>query len=144
MDMFHYGLGHKLIPFLEAVKLPEAKAAVNKEWDKLKTPTCSGRKEREARPKGEERRKDNSLFEPPGSLSSEDRRTCKHPSTMQGVKCSGETVKEECGYRAVVALQGASMPQTAAGKFLDTTSNFLGMWTNVGRLLKVTTPKSQT
>ena len=51
MDMFHYGLGHKPIPFLEAVKLPEAKAAVNKEWEKLKTPTCLGRKERKPTPR---------------------------------------------------------------------------------------------
>ena len=42
--------------------------------------------------------------------------------------CS-ETVKEECGYRAVLALQGASATRTAAAKFLDTTSIFLGMWT---------------
>ena len=36
--IFHCGLVHKPIPMSEAMKIPEAKAAVNKEWDKLKNP----------------------------------------------------------------------------------------------------------
>ena len=30
----HYNLVHKVIPLLQAMKLPEAKAAVEKEWEK--------------------------------------------------------------------------------------------------------------
>ena len=32
----HYNLVHKLIPMPQAMKIPEAKAAVDKEWEKLK------------------------------------------------------------------------------------------------------------
>ena len=31
----HYNLVHKFIPLLQAMKIPVAKAAVDKEWDKL-------------------------------------------------------------------------------------------------------------
>ena len=31
----HYNLVHKLIPMLEAMKTPDAKAAVEKEWENL-------------------------------------------------------------------------------------------------------------
>ena len=31
----HYNLVHKFIPFPQAMKIPTAKAAVNKEWEKL-------------------------------------------------------------------------------------------------------------
>ena len=31
----HYNLVHKLIPMLHAMKIPAAKAAVDKEWEKL-------------------------------------------------------------------------------------------------------------
>ena len=31
----HYNLVHKFIPLLQAVKIPAAKAAVDKEWEKL-------------------------------------------------------------------------------------------------------------
>ena len=34
--MKHYNLVHKPIPFLQAMKIPDAKAAVDKEWAKLK------------------------------------------------------------------------------------------------------------
>ena len=31
----HYNLAHKLIPMPQAMKMPAAKAAVDKEWEKL-------------------------------------------------------------------------------------------------------------
>ena len=33
---FHYGLVHKLVSIQEALKIPDAKAAVDKQWEKLK------------------------------------------------------------------------------------------------------------
>ena len=36
-SMTHYDLVHKFIPTPQAVKLPDAKAAVDKEWKKLET-----------------------------------------------------------------------------------------------------------
>ena len=35
--MNHYNLVHKFIPMPQAMKLPDAKAAVDKEWKKLET-----------------------------------------------------------------------------------------------------------
>ena len=36
-SMTHYKLVHKFIPMLQAMKIPDAKAAVNKEWKKFET-----------------------------------------------------------------------------------------------------------
>ena len=40
--MTHYNLVHKIIPMLQAKKIPDAKALVDKEWKKLQTipPLC--------------------------------------------------------------------------------------------------------
>ena len=35
--MTHYNLVHTLIPMPQAMKIPDAKAAVDKEWKKLET-----------------------------------------------------------------------------------------------------------
>ena len=35
--MTHYNLVHKVIPMPQATKIPDAKAAVDKEWKKLET-----------------------------------------------------------------------------------------------------------
>ena len=41
----HYNLVHKFIPMAEAMKIPAAKAAVEKEWEKLeKTPAWDRKK----------------------------------------------------------------------------------------------------
>ena len=34
-SLSHYNLGHKFIPMPQAMKIPEAKAAADKEWEKL-------------------------------------------------------------------------------------------------------------
>ena len=36
-SMTHYNLVHKFLPMLQAMKIPNAKAAVDKEWKKLET-----------------------------------------------------------------------------------------------------------
>ena len=36
-SLTHYNLVHKSIPMLQATKIPDAKAAVDKEWKKLET-----------------------------------------------------------------------------------------------------------
>ena len=36
-SMAHYNLVHKFIPMPQAMKIPDAKAAVGKEWKKLET-----------------------------------------------------------------------------------------------------------
>ena len=36
-SMTHYNLVHKFIPMPQAMKIPDAKAAVDKEWEKLET-----------------------------------------------------------------------------------------------------------
>ena len=37
VSMIHHNLVHKFIPMPQAMKIPDAKAAVDKEWKKLET-----------------------------------------------------------------------------------------------------------
>ena len=38
----HYNLVHKFIPMPQAIKIPAAKAAVDKEWEKWRKDSCVG------------------------------------------------------------------------------------------------------
>ena len=47
MGSFHNGPVHKPVSFQEALKIPEAKAAVDKEWDTIKGNSSMGCEEGE-------------------------------------------------------------------------------------------------
>ena len=85
---FHYGLVHKPVFVQEAMKIPEAKSAVEEEWHELDTvPAWDVKK---ARPKSEVIRqakkewKNSPLREPDGTLTLGERRSCETPPEIQG------------------------------------------------------------
>ena len=113
---------------------PEAKAAVDKEWENQRQ--CQHGTQGRVRSKSaviRQAKKDgkhSSLREFDGPLSLEGRRTCKTPPEIQGASCApGGQRQRRKGYRAVFTEQGASASQMAAAKFLDTISKWYG-WRN--------------
>ena len=64
-SMSHYNLVHKFIPMPQAMKIPDAKAAVDKEWIKHETipawPLDKVKSKEEACPGGTERQKESPL-----------------------------------------------------------------------------------
>ena len=116
VGIFHYDLFHRPIAILEAVKIPEAKAAVNKEPGKLNS--LLAWVESKAKPKAavvqmaeKEGRKNNSLCKLDGFVSSEERRACQEASKVSRVSC-----------RAVFTEQGASASQSADREVGDAVS----------------------
>ena len=126
---FQYGFVHKPASSHEAMKVPEAKAAVDKEWEN-KEHSRIGREGGEIKvsshPSSGERWKNSSLRKLDRPLSLEERRTFKTPPKGR-VVLRGDNVEHEDGYRAVFAVQGAAASQMAAAKFLDTISKLPGM-----------------
>ena len=103
---FHCGVAHKPISIQEAVKIPEAKAAMDREWIHGKTVHF---------------------------VNFTDFCHLKHAelTTLQKYKrrvvSPEHNVKEEEGHRGVFAQQGASASRMAAAMFLDTTSKLPGV-----------------
>ena len=121
----HYNLVHKLISVLQAMKIPAAKAAVDKEWDKLeKIPawdlTKVSRKSvviDEARTKGAKVHF-ASLMEICHLKNAE--LETKHQKYKGRVVFRGDIVKDDSGSYAVFTEQGSSASQmTAATKVMD-------------------------
>ena len=121
----HFGLVHKPVSFQEAMKIPQAKAAVGKEWNNLKKQLQRGTKRKFDQSLksivSEEGWKNSSLRELAGTLSFEESRLPKHlQKYKERIVLGGGNVKDEEGHRAAFTEQGASASQKAAAKFLDT------------------------
>ena len=120
---FHCGLVHKPVAFQEALKIPEAKAAVDEEWGQKKQNPSVGCQESKTKLCGEEEWENSSRREADGLLSLEERRACKTPPATGSELCSrGTTSKTKKDTE-----QGASASQMAAAIFLDTISKLLGV-----------------
>ena len=127
----HYNLVHKFIPVAQAMKIPAAKAAVDKEWEKLeKIPAWEKTKVRnksevidEARTKGIRVHFD-SLMDI-CHLKNADLET-KHQKYKGRVVLRGDIVKDDCGSYAVFAEQGSSTSQMTAAKVMDIISRLPG------------------
>ena len=108
----HYNLVHKFNPMPQAVKIPAAKAAVDKEWKKLdKIPAWDLTKVRnksevidEARTKGRK----------------------VHQQYKGRVVLRGDIVKDDSGPYAVFTEQGSSASQVIAAKVMDIMSRLPG------------------
>ena len=89
---FHHCLLQKPDSIQDAVKIQEAKAAVDKEWNKLKNNSIVGCQEVKtnvrSHPSGQEGWENSSPREYDGRLSLEERRTCKTLPQMQGTSCA--------------------------------------------------------
>ena len=126
----HYNLVHKFIPMPQALKIPAAKAAVDKEWEKLeKISAWNLTKVRsksevidEARTKGAKVHF-ASLMDICHLKNAE--MEAKHQKYKGRVVLRGDIVKDDSGPYAVFAEQGSSAFQMTAAKVMDIMSRLL-------------------
>ena len=127
----HYNLFHKFIPMPQAMKIPAAKAAVDKEWEKLEKMSAwnltkvRSKKEviDEARTKGAKAHF-ASLMDICHLKNAE--LEAKHQKYKGRVVLRGDTVKDDSGSHAVFAEQGSSASQMTAAKVMDIISRLPG------------------
>ena len=127
----HYNLVHKFIPMPQAMKIPAAKAAVDKEWEKLeKIPAWDTTKVRnksevidEARTKGIKVHF-ASLMDICHLKNAE--LETKHQKYKGRVVLRGDIVKDDSGSYAVFTEQGSSASQMTAAKVMDIISRLPG------------------
>ena len=127
----HYNLVHKFIPMPQAMKIPAAKAAVDKEWENLcKIPPWNLTKVRsksevfdEARTKGATVHF-ASLMDICHLKNAE--LEAKHQKCKGRVVLRGDIVKDNSGSYAVFTEQGSSASQMTAAKNMDIISRLSG------------------
>ena len=127
----HYNLVHKFIPMPQAMKIPAAKAAVDKEWEKLeKISAWNLTKVRskkqvidEARTKGAKVHF-ASLMDICHLQNAE--LETKHQKYKGRVVLRGNIVKDDSGSYAVFTEQGSSASQMTAAKVMDIISRLPG------------------
>ena len=127
----HYNLVHKFIPMPQAMKIPAAKAAVDKEWEKLEKISAwnltkvKSKKEviDEARTKGATVHF-ASLMDICHLKNAE--LETKHQKYKGRVVLRGDIVKDNFGSYAVFTEQGSSASQMTAAKIMDIISRLPG------------------
>ena len=127
----HYNLLHKFIPMPQAMKIPAAKAAVDKEWEKLeKIPAWDKTKVRNKSEVIDEARKEGrkvhfaSLMDICHVKNTELEAT--HQKYKGRVVLRGDIVKDDSGSYAVFTEQGSSASQRTAAKVMDIISRLPG------------------
>ena len=127
----HYNLVHKLIPMIQAMKIPAAKAAVEKEWEKLeKISAWNLTKVRSKREVIDEARTTGakvhfaSLMDICHLKNAE--LEAKHQKYKGRVVLRGDIVKDDSGSYAVFTEQGSSASQMTAAKIMDIISRLPG------------------
>ena len=117
----HYGLVHEPVSIQEAMKIPAAKAAVDKNMERIghnSSLTSSVRRRR---------MENNSLREFDGPLSLEERELAKHlQKNKERVVLRVTTSKTKKDTELYSQKQGASASRMAAAKILDTISKLPG------------------
>ena len=127
----HYNLVRKFIPMPQAMRIPAAKAAVDKEWEKLeKIPTWNLTKVRskkevidEARTKGAKVHF-ASLMDICHLKNAE--LQAKHQKYKGRVVLRGDIVKDDSGSYAVFTEQGSSASQMTAAQIMDVIARLPG------------------
>ena len=113
----HYNLVHKPVSTLQAIKMPNAKATVDKEWEKLeKLPAWQATKvknKKEVIGKAQKEGKTVLFCHIDGSLS------LQELGYTGRVVLRGDVVKDDSGSYAVFTEQGSSASQMTAAKVLD-------------------------
>ena len=141
----HYNLVHKFILMPQAIKIPAAKAAVDKEWEKLeKIPAWDLTKVRnkkeviaEARNKGKTVHV-ASLMDICHLKNAESE--TKHQKYKGRVVLRGDIVKDDSGSSAVITEQGSSASQMTAAKIMDIISRLPGCAGQAADALSAYTP----
>ena len=127
----HYILVHTFIPMPQAMKIPAAKAAVNKEWRKLeKIPAWDLTKVRSKKEVIDEARTSGAKIHFASlmdicHLKNADLEA-KHPKYKGQVVLRGDIVKDDSGSYAVFTEQGSSASQMTAAKVMDIISRLPG------------------
>ena len=126
-----YNLVHKFIPMPQAMKIPAAEAAVDKEWEKLeKISAWNLTKVRSKKEVIDEARTSGatvhfaSLMDICHLKNAE--LEAKHQKYKGGVVLRGDIVKDDSGSYAVFTEQGSSASQTTAAKIMDIISRLPG------------------
>ena len=127
----HYNLVHEFIPMPQALKIPEEKAAVDKEWEKLekipawKLPKVRSKKEviDEAWTKGAKVHF-ASLMEICHLKRTE--LEAEHQKYKGRIVLRGDIVKDDSGSYAVFTEQGSSVSQMTAAEVMDISSRLPG------------------
>ena len=127
----HYNLVHKFIPMLQALRIPAAKAAVDKEWEKLDI--ISAWNLTEVRSKKEvidEARTSGAKFHFASQMDichfKNAELETKHQKYKGRVVLRGDIVKDDSGAYAVFTEQGSSASQMTAAKIMDIISRLPG------------------
>ena len=127
----HYNLVHKFIPMPQAMKIPAAKAAVDKEWEKLeKISAWNLTKVKSKKQVINEARMSGakvhfiSLMDICHLKNAE--MEAKHQKYKGRVVLRGDIVKDNSGSYAVLTEQGSSASQMTAAKIMDLISTLPG------------------
>ena len=127
----HYNLVHNFIPMPQAMKIPGAKAAVDKEWEKLeKISAWNLTKVRSKKEVIDEARTSGakvhfaSLMDICHVYNPE--LEAKHQKCKGRVALRGDIVKDDSGSYAVFTEQGSSASQMTAAKIMDIISRLPG------------------
>ena len=135
----HYNLVHKFIPVLQSMKIPAAKAAVDKEWEKLEK--ISARNLTKVRSKKEvidEARTKGAKVHFPSLMDichwKNAELEAKHQKYKGRVVLRGDVVKDDSGSYAVFTEQGSSASHMTAAKVMDILFQTARLrWTSSGR-----------
>ena len=127
----HYNLVHKFIPMPQAMKIPAAKAAVDKEWGKLEKISASNLTKVKSKKKVIDEARTSGATVHFASLM--DRchlknaeLEAKHQKYKGRVDLRGDIVKDNSGSYAVFTEQGSSASQMTAAKIMDIISRLPG------------------
>ena len=127
----HYNLVHKFIPMPKAMQIPDAKAAVDKEWEKLeKIPAWSLTKVRSKSEVIDEARTTDAKVHFASLMDICHLKNAgletKHQKYKGRVVLRGDMVKHDSGSYAAITEQGSSASQMTAAKVMDIKSRMSG------------------
>ena len=127
----HYNLVHKFIPMPQAMKIPAAKAAVDKEWEKLEKISAWNLKKVKSKKQVIEEARTSGATVHFASLMDichlkNAELEAKHQKYKGRVVLRGDIVKDNSGSCAVFTEQGSSASQMTAAKIMDIISRLPG------------------
>ena len=127
----HYNLVHKFIPMPQAMKIPAAKAAVDKEWEKLdKISAWNLTKVRSKKEVIDEARMSGATVHFASLMDichlEDAELEAKHQKYKGRVVLRGDIVKDDSGSYAAFTEQGSSASQMTAVKIMDIISRLPG------------------
>ena len=128
-SVLHYNLVHKFIPMPQAMKIPDAKAAVDKEWEKLEM-AWQLTKVRNKKEVIDEARNEWRKFHFASLMDLCHLKNSELEPQFQKYKgrvvIRGDIVKDDSGSYAVFTEQGSSASQMTAAKIMDIISRLPG------------------